>query len=219
MTAEPAAVPGARCGGADVVVAGTARRRHSRSPLGGLTTRVVLMARWNLKRLRDAAELQRSLREEYGEDAEAVLAQRAAAKSSQSRAETTYRIAMARNRNDRVWFRVVDVNLPAELLHTEETVYDVAVGAQRADTFPLLIVTDRRVLLARDRPLRGWTIEEEAPASEVTGAELKKRLLSGLLQVHLRHGEGPALKVGRLRRAEEVAALLRHLGGGGTPPL
>src|SRR5690606_41567974 len=45
-------------------------------------------------------------------------------------------------------------------LHPEETVYEVAVGAQRSDTFPLLIVTDRRVLHVMDR-LRGWTVLEE----------------------------------------------------------
>src|SRR5699024_4428661 len=130
-------------------------------------------------------------RETYGDDAETVLRQRAA--GNQSRAEATYRAAIAKNRNQGVRFQAVDANLPEELLHPEETVYDIAVDAQRSDTFPLLIVTDRRALHVMDRMLRGWTVLEEAPAAEITGAELKKRLLSGLLRVHVRHGKGPAL--------------------------
>ena len=164
---------------------------------------------------RAAAQLQRSLRETYGDDAEAVLAQRIAETSSHSRAETTYHEAMARNRGLR--FRAADGNLPQQVLHPEETVYEVAVGAQRSDTFPLLIVTDRRVLHVMDR-LRGWTVLDEVPAAEVTGAELEKRLLSGRLRVDARHGKGVSMKVAEMRRTEEVAALLRHLAAGGAPP-
>src|SRR5699024_1693476 len=71
----------------------------------------------------------------------------------------------------------------------------IAVGAPRTDRFPLPLVTDRRVLHAIDRNLRGWTILSQAPAAEITGAEVKKGLISGRLQVHVRQGEGPSLRV------------------------
>ncbi|ATG50673.1 hypothetical protein CFK38_03420 [Brachybacterium vulturis] len=165
--------------------------------------------------LRAAAELQRSLRETHGDDAEAVLAQHIAETSSHSRAETSYREAMAKNRGLR--FRAADANLPQQVLHPEETVYEVAVGALRSDTFPLLIVTDRRVMHVMDR-LRGWTVLQEAPAASIQGAELEKRLISGRLRVHVRDGKDISMKVSEQDRTEEVAALLRHLAAGGAPP-
>lgn len=128
------------------------------------------MAQSTFERLREAAALQRSLRETHGDEAEEVLAEH------------------------------------------------IAVGAPRTDRFPLPLVTDRRVLHAIDRNLRGWTILSQAPAAEITGAEVKKGLISGRLQAYVRHGEGPSLRVNRLQRAEEVAALLRHLAAGGAPP-
>lgn len=167
-----------------------------------------------LDRWRAAAELQRSIREEHGADADAVMA-RAFADSSSGEAERTYRKAMARNQGLR--FRAVDVNLPQQVLHPDETVFDVAVGAARSDTFPLLIVTDRRVLHVMDR-FRGWTILEEAPAAEITGAEIKKRLLSGRLRVHVRDGDGLSMTINEWTRTREVANLIQHLASGGTSP-
>src|SRR5690606_13555823 len=102
-------------------------------------------------------------------------------------------------------------------LHPEETVFEVAVGAQRSDTFPLLIVTDRRVLHVMDR-LRGWTVLEEAPAAAITGAELEERLLSGRLRVHVREGRSLTMKVAERNRSQEVVDLLQHLAAGGAPP-
>ena len=166
-------------------------------------------------RLREAAELQKQLREQHGDDAEAVLAEALAARSGASRAESTYRRAMARNQHLR--FRAADANLPQQVLDPEETVFEVAVGAQRSDTFPLLIVTDRRVLHVMDR-LRGWTVLEEAPAAAITGAELEERLLSGRLRVHVREGRGLTMKVAERNRSQEVVDLLQHLAAGGAPP-
>lgn len=167
-----------------------------------------------IDRLRAAAEVQRSLRESHGGDIDAAMAEAFARSPGSSRAEESYREAMARNSALR--FRAVDVNLPQQVLDPAETVYEVAVGAQRNDTFPLLIVTDRRVLHVMDT-LRGWTVLEEVPAPEVTGAELEKRLLSGRLRVDVLHGRGISMKVAEMRRTEEVAALLRHLAAGGAP--
>lgn len=167
------------------------------------------------ERLRAAAELQREI-QEHGEDAPAVMAQAYTA-SATTPAQRTYREAMARNRDQR--FSVNDLLLPEKVLHPEETVLDVAVGGLSADTFPLLLVTDRRIILTRDQPWRRWRILREAPAAEVLGAEVERRVLGGRLRVRLRQGGDIVLKLGSLERPEEVAALIRRLvGGGGAPP-
>ncbi|MGP5260485.1 hypothetical protein ACTXMW_09280 [Brachybacterium paraconglomeratum] len=166
-------------------------------------------------RLREAAALQEQIREQHGEDADTVMAQLLAGRAGAGRAESTYRRAMARNQGLR--FRASDLNLPQQVLDPEETVFEVAVGAQRSDTFPLLIVTDRRVLHVMDR-LRGWTVLEEAPAAAVTGAELEERLLSGRLRVHVREGRDLTMKVAERARSQEVVDLLQHLAAGGAPP-
>lgn len=144
-----------------------------------------------------------------------MLAQHIAENSSRGRAEATYREAMAKNQGLR--FRAADANLPQQVLRPQERVYEVAVGALRADTFPLLIVTDRRVMHVMDR-LRGWTIFREAPVASITGAELQKRLLPGRLRVHVRDGKDISMMVSEQGRTEQVAALLRHLASGGAPP-
>lgn len=168
-----------------------------------------------LDRLREAAALQEQVRQQHGGNADAVMAQALGGGAGATRAESTYHQAMARNRGLR--FRAVDVNLPQQVLHPEETVYEVAVGAQRSDTFPLLIVTDRRVLHVMDR-LRGWTVLEEVPAPAVTGAELEGKLLSSVLRVHAREGKGLRMKVLDDERGQEVVGLLQHLAAGGAPP-
>lgn len=168
-----------------------------------------------LDRYREAAELQKSVRETHGQDADAVMARAYAESSTGDRAERTYREAMARNHGLR--FRAADANLPQQVLHPDETVHDVAVGALRSDTFPLLIVTDRRVLHVMDR-FRGWTILEEAPAAEIVGAEIEKRLLSGKFRVQVRHGKDITMKISEWTRTQEVLGLLQHLAPGGAPP-
>ncbi|MGP9580131.1 PH domain-containing protein [Brachybacterium sp. AOP42-C2-15] len=168
-----------------------------------------------LDRYREAAELQRSVREAHGQDADAVMAQAYAESASSGRAERTYREAMARNRGLR--FRAADGNLPQQVLHPDETVHDVAVGALRSDTFPLLIVTDRRILHVMDR-FRGWTILEEAPAAEIVGAEIEKRLLSGRFRVQVRHGKDITMKISEWTRSQEVLGLVQRLAAGGAPP-
>ncbi|WP_122943806.1 PH domain-containing protein [Brachybacterium sp. EE-P12] len=166
-------------------------------------------------RLHEAAALQGEIRERHGQDADAVMAGMLAERSGASRAEATYRRAMARNRG--LSFRAVDTNLPRRVLYPEETVHEVAVGAARSDTFPLLIVTDRRVLIVMDR-LRGWTVLEEAPAAAVTGAALEERLLSARFRVRVRWGRDLTMKVRHRERSQEVVDLLQHLVAGGAPP-
>lgn len=101
--------------------------------------------RRKLEQLRALEDQHRQVREVHGEDADAVLAQAFAA-SQETRAARTYHQAMVKNSGLR--FHVRDLRLPEKVLHPDEVVYDVAVGAQRSSTFPLLIVTDRRVLQA-----------------------------------------------------------------------
>lgn len=168
-----------------------------------------------LDRLREAAALQEQIREQHGEDADAVMAGLLAERAGASRAEATYRQAMARNRG--LSFRAVDVNLPQRVLDPEETVHEVAVGAERSDTFPLLIVTDRRVLIVMDR-LCGWTVLEEAPAAAIAGAELEERMLSARFRVRVREGRDLTMKVRHRERSQEVVDLLQHLVAGGAPP-
>lgn len=163
-------------------------------------------------RLRAAAQLQQRMRREHGENADAAMAQAFAANSG-SRAEVTYRHAMARNSSQR--FTLSDANLPAQVLRPEETVHDVAVGGLTSDTFPLVIVTDQRVLHVRDKIVGGWTVLREAPAADVLGAEIEKRLLTGRLRVRLRQGKDITMGLAAKERPAEVAALINRLVSSG----
>lgn len=167
------------------------------------------------EKLRAAVELQREMREQHGDNFEAAMTQMYIA-SSATQAEQTYREAMARNRGQR--FSVNDLILPEKVLDPEETVLDVAVGGLSSDTFPLLLVTDRRIILTIDQPWRRWRILREAPVTEVLGAEVEPRLLGGRLRVRLRQDKDIVLKLGSLQRPEEVAALIRRLVSGGGAP-
>lgn len=167
------------------------------------------------ERLRAAAKLQREMQEQHGESVEGAMAQAWAA-SGRTRAERTYREAMARNSGQR--FSVSDVILPERLLHPEETVLDVAVGGLSADTFPLLLVTDRRVILTIDQPWRRWPAKREAPLAEVVGAEVVPFFLLGRLRVRLRQDKDIKLKLGAQERPKEVAALINRLVSEGTAP-
>ncbi|MBO1769910.1 PH domain-containing protein [Agrococcus sp. TF02-05] len=167
------------------------------------------------EKLRAALQLQREMRERYGDDVEAAMAQLPLTGSA-TRAEQTYRAAMARNSSQR--FSVNDAILPERVLQPDETVLDVAVGSLSSDTFPLVLVTDRRILLTIDQPWRRWRILREAPSAEVLSAEVEPRLLGGRLRVRLRQGKDIVLKVGAYERPKEVAALIRRLADGGHAP-
>lgn len=133
-----------------------------------------------------------------------------------TRAQQTYFTAMELNGDRR--FVVNDLILPERVLDPDETVYDVAMGGLTSDTFPLVIVTDRRVIHTKDQPWRRWRILREAPSADVLGAEVEARLLSGRLRVRIRGGKDIRLGLRDRERPEEVASLIRHLVGGGAPP-
>lgn len=132
-----------------------------------------------------------------------------------TRAEETYFAAKERYGTIRAGLR--DMTMPRRLLHPEETVHGIAVGSVLRDEFPVLLITDRRVLIVRDG-IRGWKIRSQAPSADVAGAELEDRLLSRRLRVRLRTGKDLTLKVRDRERSEAAVDLIRHLVAGGAPP-
>lgn len=61
-------------------------------------------------------------------------------------AYTTYHAAMGRPGRQRA--PISDIDLPEKLLAPDERVHDVCIGSERRGYFPVLIATDRRILLA-----------------------------------------------------------------------
>ncbi|MFE5776335.1 PH domain-containing protein [Brachybacterium sp. NPDC056505] len=132
-----------------------------------------------------------------------------------TRAEQTFFAVMQRNDEPRdVW----DLNLPEKILAPDETVIDVKVGDTTSDTNPLLIATDRRVLLAKEGAIRSWRVLKQAPAAEVVGVDYKPALLSGKLRVHLRDGSAITLTTATKGHAERFVATMRGLLEGAQRP-
>lgn len=98
-------------------------------------------------------------------------------------AERSYRAAWERSgeRNP----STSDHRMLARILSPDETVHAVVAGTEVSDTFPLLLVTDRRILSTRDT-WRGWRVLEEIPAHQVLGATYTARrwLRADRLTVH-----------------------------------
>ncbi|PWH06044.1 hypothetical protein DEO23_09510 [Brachybacterium endophyticum] len=129
-------------------------------------------------------------------------------------AERTYFAVMSRNDEPRdIW----DLNLPEKILDPQERVIDVKVGDTKSDTNPLLIATDRRVLLVKERVVRSWTVLQEAPASEVSGVDYTPTLLSGKLRVHLRDGSSITLRTRTKNQAGRFVERVRRLLAGESP--
>lgn len=110
------------------------------------------------------------------------------------------------------------VDLPERLLAPDEVVHEVLVGDTRSDANPFLLVTDRRVLVARLRMLRGWHVVAQAPAPDITGAEYTPTVFSGRLRVGTRGGADLELVSDDRAQAERVVGLVRHLVAGGAQP-
>lgn len=106
-----------------------------------------------------------------------------------------------------------DVDLPATILEPEERVLDLIVGDTSSEDEPMLLATDRRVLLARRPSFRRWRILREAPGAEVVDASWTQTLLAGRLSVHLRDGSHIDLRVRNPERAERFIASVRGLLG------
>lgn len=163
-----------------------------------------------------AAEGKRALEEQHRAGGAQQAMQDHVAAAGATRSAQMYRAAMQRNAG--IGGGLHDIDLPERILLPDETVHDVAVGGQSDDTFPLLIITDRRVLVTKDLPWNRWKILREVPAADVAGAELETRLLSGRIRVRLHRGKDITFKVAERTRSGEVTALLQHLASGGAPP-
>ncbi|MDN5705069.1 MAG: PH domain-containing protein [Yaniella sp.] len=94
----------------------------------------------------------------------------------------------AQGRGARFW--AVD-----KLLPPEEIVYDYLTCTLKSDSFPLLMVTNRRVLYTERKLFRGWVIASELPAYQVAGASYEQRWITGRVHVHGRDGSRITCKV------------------------
>lgn len=112
------------------------------------------------------------------------------------------------------------MSLPEKILDPQESVLDVLVGALQDDTFPLLIVTDRRVVIAKNKLIRRWTVIAESPAADVSDAERRHHMLTEEVIVSVRSGRPLKLRTNRVEEADRIVALLRRLiaEGRGTGP-
>lgn len=104
-----------------------------------------------------------------------------------------------------------DVLMPKAVLDPQETVLEMAIGSERRSYFPLLLVTDRRVLITIDRMVGGWHVLDEVPAAQVTGAEYTSTLIAGRLAVHAHGRDDLVLRTARRDEAEGVVAVIRDL--------
>jgi hypothetical protein len=116
------------------------------------------------------------------------------------------------NRNDEPK-NALTIDLPERVLDPEETVIDTKVGDIQNDTTPILLATDRRVVLTRRRAFGSWKILKQAPAAEMVGVDYTPTLLSGKLRVHLRDGSAITLTTATKDHAERFVATVRGLLG------
>lgn len=124
-------------------------------------------------------------------------------------AESTY--LAARDGRERRAADMNDLLMPKAVLDPDETVLEMAIGAERRSYFPLLLVTDRRVLITTDRMIRGWHVVDEVPAPQVTGADYASTMLAGTLSVHARGRDDLVLRTARRDEAEGVVEVIRNL--------
>lgn len=125
-------------------------------------------------------------------------------------AEQTFFAVMRRNDEP---MSSMAADLPERILDPEETVIDVKVGDIKSDENPLLIATDRRMILTTRRAFRSWKVLKEAPAAQVVGIEYTPALLSGKLRVTLRGGSGIELRTRTKAQAQRFVTTIRGLLG------
>lgn len=111
-----------------------------------------------------------------------------------------------------------EIIVPEKVLHPDETVYEFLRCAHKGDSWPLLIITDRRILYTVDNMLTRWQVRDEVPAAQVAGAELERKLLSGRIHVHRRAGGALTVKVADPAWSRHIVALIDQLAAGGAPP-
>lgn len=109
--------------------------------------------------------------------------------------------------------------VPEKVLHPDETVYEFLRCAHKGASWPLLIITDRRILYTVDNMFTRWQVRDEVPAAQVAGAELERKLLSGRIHVRQREGRALTVKVADPAWSRHIVSLIDHLAAGGAPPL
>lgn len=103
------------------------------------------------------------------------------------------------------------IGLASKVLAPDESVMRVEVGDPDSDSNPVLVVTDRRIFVAKERWLRGWKVTGEIPAAQVARAEHRPRFLSGKLTVIAHDGSEIALTTGDNKHAQATAAWITEL--------
>ncbi len=82
-----------------------------------------------------------------------------------------------------------------EVLPPNEIVYEFASGTLKNDSFPILMITNQRVLYTARKLFRGWGITAELPAHQVAGVSYERRWITGRIPVHGRDGNRFTCKV------------------------
>lgn len=103
------------------------------------------------------------------------------------------------------------LSLPDSVLAPEETVLAAVVGSTSRDGEPVLLATDRRVLVARERLLRGWEVVVEIPGPEVVDAEVVSALLAQKVRVRGRSGQLAELRTAEKDHAARLTGLVNDM--------
>lgn len=106
-----------------------------------------------------------------------------------------------------------DLDLPETILDPDERVLDVTIGDTSREDDPVLIATDRRVILAERPAFRAWRVVKQAAGSEVVDATYATTMLAGRISVHLRDGSRIDLRSRVPAHGERFVATVRGLLG------
>src|SRR5699024_10094566 len=88
-----------------------------------------------------------------------------------------------------------EIAMAHTVLDPEETVYELLRCARKGNSWPGLVVTDRRILYTEHGVVARWRVKGEVPAGEVAGARFETRFLSGRVHVLRRGGDPLTVKV------------------------
>lgn len=109
--------------------------------------------------------------------------------------------------------------LPARVLHPEETVVRIIVGASGGEeSRPLLIITGERVVLAAKTLALNWVVRREIPVSAVTSARLDTKLRQPVVIVESTVAKPVVMLYSHRESAAEAVAVLGEMVRTGRPP-